>query len=275
MNGSDWMRRAGLLLVVAALAVGLHGARAALPPARAARLPRTGARADASAADTVSAFYTALAAQQYAAAYALLSPALQAQQPYASWLAGYASLLTVGADITALAASDSVAVYLTVLDQVDLSPADVAVTRYSGTWTVVPDGAGGWLLDSANIGVAAEPAAYATTAADFTAFTEPWHHHDFALLIDAAGDVQESSFAGAGGLISQADLALSATFGSSAVGTVLSSTGATTLAPGALVSITRLPFDMAVLVQNGSPLVLCGAQPSAGVPLTVRQACGA
>jgi len=137
----------------------------------------------------VAAFYTAVDAQQYAAAYALLSPAFQAQQPYNSWVAGYATTVVLGADVTqSAAAPNSVAVYLTAVNQ--STDFQGVVARYSGTWTLVADGVGGWLLDSANIGVAAEPATYATAASDFTAFADSWEHHGFGLTLDASGDAQ-------------------------------------------------------------------------------------
>jgi hypothetical protein len=247
-------------------------------------------RANASAADAVAAFYTAVDAQQYAAAYALLSPAFQAQQPYNSWVAGYATTVVLGADVTqSAAAPNSVAVYLTAVNQ--STDFQGVVARYSGTWTLVADGVGGWLLDSANIGVAAEPATYATAASDFTAFADSWEHHGFGLTLDASGDAHvgwriyrwcsedptppcdelsgNQIIDGGNGEIS-----FTQSFGSSAVGTWVSSDVPDTL--GATVTLTLLPFHMAVLVQNGSPLVLCSAdRRSPDTPTAVTRACGA
>src|SRR5207302_9341134 len=120
----------------------------------------------------VAAFYTALDVKDFATAYGLLSGRFRAGHPFSSWRDGYATTAAVGFDVGPTDDPATVAVYLTAIDNND--DFTQRVTRFAGVWYLVPDGSGGWLLDTPSISVADEPAAYAAPAYDFSACAEGW-----------------------------------------------------------------------------------------------------
>jgi hypothetical protein len=244
----------------------------------------------ASPSTTVGAFYTALDAKDFETAYGLLSPAFQAAHPFAAWAAGYASTEAIGFDVSVTQDPSAVWVYLTAIDSTpDLTE---RATRFIGYWHLVPrPDETGWLLDSAAIGAAAEPLVYALPAADYAAFADAWYHHGIALTVDSNGNGTASwrtyqrcsdgpppCDAMAGNAIvdgGQGRLVFASQWGSSAIGSVHGSTEPSVLDPAEPITLTLLPFDMAVLVQHGSVLVLCGSNSDEERPQAVQVLCGA
>ena len=130
-----------LLLLALLLALALGS-----PPAAAAStdsfLPST-----ITPAETVVAFYAALQAREFTAAYALLSPAAQAEQPFAAWADGYLNTDQIDAQASPGATPDSVRVQLWVSD--GNMP---HIHGFAGTWQLVQGTANQpWLLDDAQI----------------------------------------------------------------------------------------------------------------------------
>lgn len=105
-------------------------------------------------AEAVVAFYAALQARNFAAAYTFLSPDAQAERPFDSWAAGYASTERIDVQASAGDVPESVNVDLWVNDG-ELPH----VHGYTGSWWLVMDGpGGGWLLDRAAIAGGPAPA---------------------------------------------------------------------------------------------------------------------
>ena len=103
--------------------------------------------------ETVIAYYAALQAQQFDAAYAFLSPTAQAEFPFATWVEGYASTDRIDVQATSGDAPNSV--------HVDLWASDGGaqdVRGYTGTWWLALDATElHWVLDDAQIAEVAPP----------------------------------------------------------------------------------------------------------------------
>lgn len=108
--------------------------------------------------ETVVAYYAALDAREFDAAYAMLSAAAQAESPFSDWAGGY--LTTQRIDVQAYSGADPGSVYVELWVSDDTIP---HVHGYSGTWTLVRDAPDQpWYLDAAQI-VAAPPPAFPFT----------------------------------------------------------------------------------------------------------------
>jgi len=101
-----------------------------------------------SPADTVRQFYALLNTSQYQAAYALLSPDFQKQMPYDQWLSGYATTVRSAATVDDSDDSSDVHIHLVATDE---KQGRLVTTVYDGQWSLVPDGRGGWLLDTGRL----------------------------------------------------------------------------------------------------------------------------
>lgn len=103
-----------------------------------------------SASDTVRAYYARLNAQDFSGAYALLSPAFQQQLPFYQWRNGYATTIASNPEIEA--GDDPARISLRLIAQ-DRKDGEIVTTVYAGTWSLIADGRGGWLLDDGRLQV--------------------------------------------------------------------------------------------------------------------------
>jgi len=104
----------------------------------------------ASPSETVREYYARLNAQDFPGAYALLSPGFQQQMPFYPWRAGYATTI---ASIPEVEDSDDPSrVFLRLIAR-DRKQGEILTTVYSGTWSLISDGRGGWLLDDGRLRV--------------------------------------------------------------------------------------------------------------------------
>jgi len=116
------------------------------PPVAAAQSPEFPPDA-VSPVETVVAYYAALQARQFVAAYAFLSPAAQAEQPFAAWIAGYQSTNRIDVQASPGDTPDSVHVDLWASDGEALD-----LHGYTGTWWLALDATAlHWVLDDAQI----------------------------------------------------------------------------------------------------------------------------
>lgn len=240
---------AGALVLLLGIALGSSNA-AASPAGRSAQQL------------AVEQFYVELGAGDYADAYALLGPAFQASNPYASWVAGYAT--TLGFDWSSYPTGDPrvIGVRLTAQDS-------VAGTQYfAGTWRLVPaSNAAGWRLSEASFAASGPPALPAGQP-DFSAFAGGWGRHGFGMALHADGravmafrvyqwcsddptppcDVMLGNAIYDGG---HATLTFTSHDSNTAYGAY---------DDGGTVSLTLLPYDMALLtdLDSGDQTVLCG-----------------
>jgi hypothetical protein len=95
---------------------------------------------------TVESFYRYITSKNYSAAYALLSPSYKQGTTFPEFVKGYATTLSVDADAKDSASGNDV-VDVT-LHAEDLKNGSEVDTTYVGTWKLVPDGHGRWLLDT-------------------------------------------------------------------------------------------------------------------------------
>lgn len=103
-----------------------------------------------SPSDTVREYYARLNAQDFPGAYALLSPGFQQQVPFYPWRAGYATTIESIAEVEE--SNDPSRVFLRLIAR-DNKHGEVVTTVYSGAWSLISDGRGGWLLDDGRIRV--------------------------------------------------------------------------------------------------------------------------
>ncbi|HZO93094.1 MAG TPA: S1C family serine protease [Candidatus Baltobacteraceae bacterium] len=108
----------------------------------------TEASEGASPADTVREFYGDLNASRFADAYALLSPAFRGGTTFAQWRSGYATTIRSDATVTDSQDPSDVPVRLVATDERN---GVLRTTVYEGQWSLVPDGRGGWLLDTGRL----------------------------------------------------------------------------------------------------------------------------
>ena len=100
-------------------------------------------------AAVVKAFYTNLGQRRFPSAYALLSPAFQAKHSYQLWLQGYVNTDGFCVDIYPLTTPNTVFVQIVATDL--MSTGATAQSSYSGTWSLIENAQGRWLLDHAAI----------------------------------------------------------------------------------------------------------------------------
>jgi tRNA A-37 threonylcarbamoyl transferase component Bud32 len=104
----------------------------------------------AAPSDTVRAYYARLNAQDFPGAYALLSPDFRQHISFYPWRAGYATTIASIAEVEE--SDDPSRVPLRLIAR-DRKQGEIVTTVYSGTWSLVGDGRGGWLLDDGRLRV--------------------------------------------------------------------------------------------------------------------------
>lgn len=92
---------------------------------------------------TVQMYYSDLNARRFHQAFNLLGPSWRDQLTYARWVSSFGSTLSQRAAVSS--ASDGR--YDVSLLATDQSQAGPLITRYSGSWKLIPNHRGGWLLD--------------------------------------------------------------------------------------------------------------------------------
>jgi hypothetical protein len=143
------IRIVSISLVALLLSAGITAGR---PPAASAQAPYS-VFGFLTPAEVVTAYYAALNAREFTAAYSMLSPEAQADQPFDAWVAGYQTTQRIDVQTFAGDSPDSVSMELWVSD--GTLP---RVHGYNGTWRLVRDADDQfWQLDQAQIAEEAPP----------------------------------------------------------------------------------------------------------------------